>query len=555
MTVYAHNDDGGQAFFKVSAVGQYLTGGLSQPYATLTTSYAQTSAFSLSAGAVEAGQSVTLSLFGNALAKAHTVNVSFGAQSLSLQMATGAAAQALTIPLSWLSEIPSALSGTAQVSVSTAGGGRVDQTLTIRAGADIRPTISGGTASPISGDVPAAWHVYVAGHSAAALTLPAGLNASGAYGSRIMGYRIECAGLVQSGASLPLSLTTGTLQRGAYTARLIAVDSRGREGVEEKTITVQPYAAPYSNDLSAARSDSGGTPADEGTYIRLSGTILYASCAGHNAVSVNVKYRRSGDAWTNAGTMTSGSPMVIAGGGASITENYDVLVTMTDGLGVVSTRELSVPKSAFALHFIYHSGQTGAAFGKAAETHQLLDCAWPARVRGALAVDGALTAGSFSGAPTLSDAGAWRNAMNLNSAGGILSAAGGTGALLNAMGLYGIAGGYVSAYADAYGGYVKFGTQVGGVVIQYRTCAAGGAMTAWKNVYYRDAAPGNWYLPMSALWACWSGLTQGVATAPGWPGTVYGANAASAGTVRLFQASDTNVDRTVTVFAIGNWTA
>ena len=98
-------------------VGTQIAGG---SYVTITVEWAYTtSALTLSAASVDAGGPVTASIGAYDPAFSHQVRLEFGTKAQTWDVAAGVTAQAVTVPVGWLDQIPTAQSGPARVTLIT----------------------------------------------------------------------------------------------------------------------------------------------------------------------------------------------------------------------------------------------------------------------------------------------------------------------------------------------------------------------------------------------------------------------------------------------------
>lgn len=130
------------------------------------------------------------------------------------------------------------------------------------------------------------------------------------------------------------------------------------------------YIPPAIGKLTATRSDSAGTPMDEGTYAKVTCEwSVDTTLKSDNAVSsVTVAARKRGDTeWGSevaltAGGTTSGTATGVVGT-FDVSYAYDLRVTVTDP-GGTATQTTVVTPSFFTMDFL--KGGRGIAFGKAA---------------------------------------------------------------------------------------------------------------------------------------------------------------------------------------------
>lgn len=154
----------------------------------------------------------------------------------------------------------------------------------------------------------------------------------------------------------------------------------GDQETRDQTLTFysvwnRRYIPPAIGKLTATRSDSAGTPMDEGTYATVScewsvDTTLNAS----NAVSsVTVAARKRGDtAWGSEVTLTAGGTTSGTAAGVVGTFDvgyaYDLRVTVTDPGGTATQTTIITP-TFFTMDVL--KGGRGIAFGKAATAEGL----------------------------------------------------------------------------------------------------------------------------------------------------------------------------------------
>lgn len=320
----------GSRYFKVQTLGQNMDGDLSESYATLTADLSGTSDYTVSPETVDAGKTITLSLLTNTN-KAHTLTVSIGEYSQTVQSAAGAANITFTPPLSWLNAMPDTVTAQMQLSLKTSGAGTIDKTAFLRCPDDVVPIVSGAYAERIDNDVPASWGVYVQGKSQADIRLDQ--EAEMAYGSPIAKYRMEGAGMAAESVALPFTLHTGLLNAGNIPIVISATDARGRTGSQQLTLSVEAYQEPGLKNIITQRSDALGEIQDEGVYALADAEEVVFSCGGNNIGRTIVSYRQQGsETWAEQGAL-SGGQLVFGGGQIDIGKNYEIRYVITDTLG------------------------------------------------------------------------------------------------------------------------------------------------------------------------------------------------------------------------------
>lgn len=390
-----HNDDGTKSA-AISVTGGMPNTSYKETYCSGTAVFdaiARASGASLSAAAVDAGSAFTVRITRASSAFTHRVTYRFG--TYSVVIAEHAATEAsYTIPREHLTAIPNAQSGTATVTVqtysgSTAIGSPVSLALTVRAPADVLPSVSGLTAERIDGSVPPGWGVYVQGKSRVRLTFG---SASGAYGSTIESYSVS--GIAGTEAVVTSGVITGS---GTLTYTGTVLDSRGRRSAPvETSITVYPYSVPRISNVTAFRCSEDGTSDPGGTYISVTAQIETASIGGHNSCQGSVSYKTATETvFGEAVRIESLTPYIF--GPVSTTDAYDVRITLEDTFAR-ATFDTHVPTASRVFN-VWPQGD-GIAFGHAA-TGAGLDCGWDASfakdvsVGGDASVDGDVSVGGL----------------------------------------------------------------------------------------------------------------------------------------------------------------
>ena len=307
-------------------------------------------------GNFETGVAKTISLPRASSGFTHDLAIRFWPGPEREVIATGAGTSFSWTPAHTLVEnIPGASSGSGVLYVTTKSGatviGEKAVNFTLTAGASIIPTVSAVTWDDDNAVVKAAIGGLVQGLSRVKGTV----TAAGIYGSTIVEKRLK-VGVTTIAEGVPFTVDgTGTVSASGE-----AVDSRARLGTLSANFTVLAYEPPKigSNGWQVRRSDVAGTPATDGTYLRLDLHAIAKSLivgAEKNALTVRVKTRPVGGSWTNRNVITPGlsynTNALITGGAAFLaTVSYEVEVSLEDNTGTGATRLVTViPTSAVAL--------------------------------------------------------------------------------------------------------------------------------------------------------------------------------------------------------------
>ena len=355
--IYGYKSSNGNVCTYASTAAQFVI------TATIGQNYAKSSATVTSN--VEAGSASMVSFINPYLSNVyHVVDWRFGSSLVhSATTSVGQSSVSYTIPVTWLTAIPNATSGTATVSVTTysSGGselGTDTYSFTITAPASAVPTIS-LAATRIDNSVPSSWGVYVQGQSGVRITA----TAAGYQGSTISSYTISGGATgTQSSNVFTVSViySSGTI---TYTVKV--TDSRGRTATASVSISVVAYSAPSFTATEAFRCASNGTASETGTYISAKASGTYSSVSSKNSMTLKVQYGlTTSSAYSTAVTLTNGTASVIGGGSIDANYSFNVKFTLTDQFNTIE-KILTVGTAAYTVFF--RQGGNGVALGKVSE--------------------------------------------------------------------------------------------------------------------------------------------------------------------------------------------
>lgn len=316
------------------------------------------------------------------LSSACTLKTQVGNTFSTLNLAAGTESTYFYVSPMYLSsdEMLESADGEMQLILSNAAGDSCLKTIRIHCPASLGPTVTGAQATPVSGDIPVSWGVYVAGKSKAQILLDT--PAQPYWDSPIVSYAISGCGASAQGASLPLSAQTDFLAAGDNVITVSAVDKRGGMGSQQIVLRAESYQPPALSGILSLRCLSDGTESDEGLYALAQAEITLSSCGGKNAAVCAIAYRAQGEeAWIQAGNLQNGS--LLFGGALSAARNWEIRYTVTDSLGGQSVYYDVITRAVWEIHF--RRGGGGAAFGGVAADENVLDVYWNLRVRGAIA--------------------------------------------------------------------------------------------------------------------------------------------------------------------------
>lgn len=326
---------------------------------------------------VNGSNSVTVRITTNSSSYTHKVTWTFGTNTSGERSVAASASPSdtYTIPASWLASIPNASSGTATVTVKTYSGNTqvgssVSANFTITAG--VNPSIGSVSVSAVQPTGVTGISGYVAGFSKAIITAS---SVSGVQGSSISKVEFLKDGSVISSNTTPsYSYTTPSALTGTSTTFSVKVtDSRGRTSTKSASaITIQAYANPKLSDVNVYRSNSSGTASSTGTYIYIKATAT-ATPASNSITSLSYATKLTSASYYGAETsLTSGTASIP--GGFENTSSYNVRIKATDKFSQTSYVYVTVSSQSYTMDF--KVGGKAVAFGKVAETDNLLESAW-----------------------------------------------------------------------------------------------------------------------------------------------------------------------------------
>ena len=225
---------------------------------------------------------------------------------------------------------------------------------------------------------------YVQGKS----TVTAKITASTSYNATISSYSSVIDGKTYTGATF----TTSALSNGSKTVVTTIKDSRGKTAtLTSSAITVYAYSVPSITKFTLERQSDGTT-----VLATVTGSV--AAINNKNAKTITVTLNGVTQTITSSSYTISGTTTFT---GVSTDSTFTGIAKITDSY-TSATKDFVLPTVAVTMDF-YKDGK-GVAFGKVAETTELLDIAWSERVRKNLTVDGTQTVtgnATMSGALTV----------------------------------------------------------------------------------------------------------------------------------------------------------
>lgn len=319
------------------------------------------SSFTLDKATVKAGQTITATITPYRTSYGHQLLCDYnGHQIATAILQPGTTAAALTIPTSWLSDIPYASSAACTVTLrcwegsSTSFFGYTSKTVTFTLPDDAGPTVGAVSVAPLLTVGGTTYPSVIAGGY---VQNKSGYSAafSGAtckYGAVVSAYSISGGGYSGSGASFASGLLRTA---GKQTITFKVVDSRGLTATKTVDITVTAYNPPQVTALAAWRVNAEGTADGMGTRGKWRAAWSFSDLGGANALTSKAYIKPVNGTETELGTLDGGDgTRWIAGtDGTKLTleiiKRYVLRVALTDAYGTVE-RTVEIPSAHFAMH-------------------------------------------------------------------------------------------------------------------------------------------------------------------------------------------------------------
>lgn len=247
--------------------------------------------FELTARDAVIGQSGTLTVVKPGNGYTFRFSYAFGGASGTLESgdvrqvshAAGRAVYRWRVPEELAQQIPDALRGTGTMSMAVYSGaeqvGSVQTAFTAYVPPSMAPTASVQVSAVSDNTVVSGWGVCVQGLSRVQYTV----TAAGAGGASVQACRFTCGGQTVAGLS---GKTAPIAAAGTLIPSAVVTDSRGRSvTAESEAVTVYAYHRP-TLAAEVIRCKAGGTAAEDGAYLKVTGTASCASVGGRNTVQV-----------------------------------------------------------------------------------------------------------------------------------------------------------------------------------------------------------------------------------------------------------------------------
>ena len=231
--------------------------------------------------------------------------------------------------------------------------------------------------------------LYLQGRSKVKATF----SGDGQFGAYVTSFSMQA-----DGKNYASPYTSDTLNKSdSITIVGTATDSRGFVNTTSAIINVIAYKSPYIapsegyERVICERSTSGKVASDTGTYLHIKGTRNYTKINTGgivNTCSVRCRYKPEGGSWSHdsgdgvavllsTNTTTDEFDVALPDVVSDITLSYTVELNIVDDTNIPITMVFNIPSER--VDFELRDGGKGAAFGKYANTPNLLECEWDAQ--------------------------------------------------------------------------------------------------------------------------------------------------------------------------------
>lgn len=295
-----------------------------------------------------------------------------------------------TPPMDLCRQLPNAVSGSCSIVCETFNGdtlvGTKSAEMTLTVPDDVGLWIQDGWATVApdqTGTAADGMDCYVQGYSCGRVVFDdSKISTDEAYGATIGEYSIVYRNQeITAPFRTPTLIVSGTEQ---VVCRV--KDSRGRVSSQTLSMEVLPYANPTLTRTDAIRCDEDGTVQEEGTCLSVTAICGFSPLGGRNHCTIRARYRAVGGSYGDYVTLTGDVIDVLWCGLISERMSYEVEISARDALGNTVVYTVMIPTAEVFFHG--RNGGKGAAFGKYAETDDLLDVDWNIRGRKNLHIDG-----------------------------------------------------------------------------------------------------------------------------------------------------------------------
>lgn len=363
-----HSSDGSKS---VSASASFATdvslGTLTASNSLKLTTIPRASSISANKSSVELGTSVTFTITRASTSFTHTIQASVDNYLAWTNIATGVTTSKVwELPTSWASYFPSGQKLRIRVitySGSTNIGTKEMTALTVTAPSSMAPSATLSISDPT--DVATTYDGYVKGKSKIQVTATDTFQ----YGTSAKSRALVVNGVTYNAAT---ATTPDVINSIPQTVSYTVKDGRGLSYTTSQTLTTYDWYKPKITDFTAKRCTQAGEIDEDGAYCKVEFTYDVASINNQNTKTALVMYKmQSAQNYTRKSVTLSNYSGTVSTIIPTSTESmFDILLEITDDFTTSSAS--TTIGTAYTL-VDYHTSGRGIAFGKVAESANLMD--------------------------------------------------------------------------------------------------------------------------------------------------------------------------------------
>ena len=387
-TTITHNANGTKTFsysfsqqFSITFSGTEIGTKSGSGSGTLDT-IARKSTISASNGTLGTAQTLTVTRYDSSFT--HTITYKCGSATGTVATKSSSTSISFTPPLTLANQNTTGDSVSIVFTITTYTGstsiGTNTKTITCSIPSSVKPTVSLSVSD--SAGYASKYGAYVQGMS----KFKVAITASGSYGSTIKTYKTTADGKTYTTASFTTNAILGT---GTLTINVTVTDSRGRTATASTTASVLAYTAPKITAFTVYRCDADGNGNSSGAYLAVRFSSSITALNNKNTAAYTLQYKKSSASSYTTVTLSSYAGQFSVSNGeyifaAETGSSYNIIFTAADAFQRIS--KTATGSSIKKLWSALKSG-LGFAFGKVAESADLLDVDFHIRARKGITVD------------------------------------------------------------------------------------------------------------------------------------------------------------------------
>ena len=211
-------------------------------------------------------------------------------------------------------------------------------------------------------------------------------KAEALYGATLTGWEMIIENQTYTAETENTLISHLLMNPGVVPVKFKQYDSRGLYTEISTEINVTEYAKPTISGVVVYRCNSDFAENEEGIYLSVEATGGISSVDGLNSFQMTARYGLRNQEYGAAVFMENGQKYLLGSGTIIINNSYNVLITVEDDVGGITTLTKIVPTGAAVFDAL--EGGNGFAFGRMAEKDGYLDNKWKLHSDGDIDTDG-----------------------------------------------------------------------------------------------------------------------------------------------------------------------